>query len=86
MLLNAQADTGFPARPPSTRWNHRALPQSARIKVQLRQDDLQKMLRPSTRKSNKLQKEEVWPFQLSPTKEEDQCVPVVSTNTRGLFR
>ncbi|KAF8863192.1 hypothetical protein BDZ45DRAFT_136726 [Acephala macrosclerotiorum] len=51
-------------------WYHRAISQSPCLQVQLREDDLPQVLRPSPTPCHQLQKEEVRPHQPTPTKEE----------------
>merc|ERR1712226_47837 len=51
-------------------WHHRAQLENVGVQVQLRQDDLQKVLRSSSPEGHQLPQEEVWPHQQPATQEE----------------
>merc|ERR1712098_551346 len=70
--LRLQHPEGVHSSPcsPSPWWYHRAIAQGPCFQVQLRQDDLPKVLRPSPSPCYQLQKEEVRSHQPTPTKEE----------------
>jgi hypothetical protein len=59
---------------PTSRRYHRAIAQGSGLKVQLREDDLPKVLRSSPTSCHQLQKEEVRPHKPATTKEEDKVV------------
>ena len=61
-----------PPGPPSSWRYHRALAQGARVQVQLRQDDLPQVLRPSPAARDQLPQEEVRPHQPAEAEEEAQ--------------
>lgn len=59
-------------RPQTARRYHRALPQGTGLEIQLRKNDLPKVLRPSATASDQLSQEEVRPLEPVATQEEDQ--------------
>lgn len=61
-----------PLGSPTSRWYHRAIAQGSCLQVQLRKDDLPKVLRPTTTASHQLPKEEMRSHQPASTKEEDK--------------
>ncbi|OTB13212.1 hypothetical protein K445DRAFT_337106, partial [Daldinia sp. EC12] len=61
-----------PPGPPSPWWYHRALAQGSRLQVQLRQDDLPQVLRPSSSPCHQLPQAQVRPHQPASTQEEAQ--------------
>ena len=71
-----------PPRPPSARRHHRAVPQGPGVKVQLREDDLPKVLRQTTAASDQLQEKEVRTHQPAATEEEDKVMVCLGVGWR----